>query len=278
MAEVIVTDPITGGMKGQKDARFDLIPNEFEWALARHYGVGSKKYTTPDLTISQVDEIIGKSCTCAKLSTPKENVVLVTKKGYDSKTQHTLNASEKIVGSGPGLTPTPKKSDLGWQHGENGCPSSASHSRMSDEYSKNRMVAPFATTDRTAVGSTSTTITTLANLGGFSAERATKELATWPMTQTVLNLHETTCYCTELGLVPSEKGVQVSGDRNWERGYRWSLSVGALRRHLSAWLSGESVDPETGSNHLIAVAWHAIALFIFELRGLGTDDVRSSSR
>ena len=69
-------------------------------------------------------------------------------------------------------------------------------------------------------------------------------------------------------------GSQKYEDRNWEKGYRWSLSVGALRRHLAAWLSGESVDPETGSNHLIAVAWHAIALFIFELRGLGTDDVR----
>lgn len=63
-------------------------------------------------------------------------------------------------------------------------------------------------------------------------------------------------------------------DRNWERGYRWSLSVGALRRHLGQWLLGESYDVETGSHHLIAVAWHAFALFIFELRGLGTDDVR----
>lgn len=69
-------------------------------------------------------------------------------------------------------------------------------------------------------------------------------------------------------------GTVKYDDRNWEKGYRWSLSVGALRRHLAAWLDGESVDAETGSNHLIAVAWHAIALFIFELRGLGTDDVR----
>lgn len=85
-------------------------------------------------------------------------------------------------------------------------------------------------------------------------------------------------------LIPSEfesalarhygKGAEKYADRNWERGYRWSLSVGALRRHLALWLEGESIDAETGSNHLIAVAWHAIALFIFELRGLGTDDIR----
>jgi hypothetical protein len=68
-------------------------------------------------------------------------------------------------------------------------------------------------------------------------------------------------------------GARKYEDRNWERGYRWSLSVGALRRHLASWLDGEYTDPETGSNHLIAVAWHAIALFIFQTRGLGTDDI-----
>lgn len=74
------------------------------------------------------------------------------------------------------------------------------------------------------------------------------------------------------------KGATKYADRNWERGYRWSLSVGALRRHLAAWLAGESYDSETGSNHLIAVAWHACALFIFEIRGLGTDDVRPKNK
>lgn len=72
-------------------------------------------------------------------------------------------------------------------------------------------------------------------------------------------------------------GARKYAERNWERGYRWSLSVGALRRHLAAWLAGESIDSETGSNHLIAVAWHAVALYIFELRGLGTDDIRTKS-
>lgn len=82
-----------------------------------------------------------------------------------------------------------------------------------------------------------------------------------------------TALATHYGL-----GARKYEDRNWERGYKWSLSVGALRRHLAAWLSGERLDPETGSHHLIAVAWHACALFIFELRGLGTDDIRSGGR
>ena len=70
------------------------------------------------------------------------------------------------------------------------------------------------------------------------------------------------------------KGALKYEDRNWQKGYRWGLSVDALQRHLHQWLMGEDNDAETGSNHLIAVAWHACALFIFQLRGLGTDDVR----
>lgn len=69
-------------------------------------------------------------------------------------------------------------------------------------------------------------------------------------------------------------GAQKYEDRNWERGYKWSLSVDALERHLNQWKLGENLDAETGSHHLIAVAWHACALFIFGKRGLGTDDVR----
>lgn len=62
-------------------------------------------------------------------------------------------------------------------------------------------------------------------------------------------------------------------DRNWEKGYKWGLSVAALQRHLNLWLQGESYDAETRSHHLTAVVWHAFALLTFELRGLGTDDV-----
>lgn len=42
--EVRVTDPETGGQKGQKQARFDLIPVEPLWEVARHFGVGAAKY------------------------------------------------------------------------------------------------------------------------------------------------------------------------------------------------------------------------------------------
>ncbi len=70
------------------------------------------------------------------------------------------------------------------------------------------------------------------------------------------------------------RGALKYADRNWEKGYAWGLSYAALMRHLEAWRKGQSVDPETGAYHLMQVAWHAIALFTFELRNLGTDDLR----
>lgn len=42
--EVIVTDPETGGRKGQKMERLDLVPPDFLMELARVYGMGAQKY------------------------------------------------------------------------------------------------------------------------------------------------------------------------------------------------------------------------------------------
>jgi hypothetical protein len=58
---------------------------------------------------------------------------------------------------------------------------------------------------------------------------------------------------------------------NWQRGYSWRLSVAALHRHLAQWESGEDVDAETGSSHLIAAVWHCVALRYFQLHGKGSD-------
>lgn len=69
-------------------------------------------------------------------------------------------------------------------------------------------------------------------------------------------------------------GAKKYADRNWERGYKWSLTVDAMERHWNAWKMGEDNDPETGSSHLIAAAWHVVALWWFHKHGKGTDDVR----
>jgi hypothetical protein len=59
------------------------------------------------------------------------------------------------------------------------------------------------------------------------------------------------------------KGAEKYSERNYERGYAWSLSYGAAQRHLNLFWDGEDVDPENGGLHLIAAAWHCFALVLF---------------
>lgn len=52
---------------------------------------------------------------------------------------------------------------------------------------------------------------------------------------------------------------------NWRLGYNYSSSIAALERHFNAWKSGEDIDEETGSNHLVAVIWHCMTLLEFQM-------------
>jgi hypothetical protein len=67
-------------------------------------------------------------------------------------------------------------------------------------------------------------------------------------------------------------GAEKYGDRNWAKGYPYGLSFAALNRHLWKWWGGEDIDEETGSHHLIAVAWHALALIEFSKTHPEMDD------
>lgn len=74
-------------------------------------------------------------------------------------------------------------------------------------------------------------------------------------------------------------------DDNWLRGYDWKLSLGAAGRHLNAFHRGEStyverfvghdgVEYEVETHHLIALAWQAFTLWVFDQYGLGNDTRR----
>lgn len=68
------------------------------------------------------------------------------------------------------------------------------------------------------------------------------------------------------------EGSKKYAERNWEKGYNWSKSFAALNRHLWSFWDGEDVDEETGSLHLTAATWHAVALTEYFLRNSGEDD------
>lgn len=52
-------------------------------------------------------------------------------------------------------------------------------------------------------------------------------------------------------------------DHNWRKGYDWSLSYGAMMRHLGAFWEGEDNDPESGLPHVAHAGWHCLTLLTF---------------
>ncbi len=67
-------------------------------------------------------------------------------------------------------------------------------------------------------------------------------------------------------------GAKKYADRNWERGMAWGKCFASLMRHGWAWMRGEDIDPETGTHHMISVAWNAIAIYVYSVRKIGEDD------
>ena len=72
-------------------------------------------------------------------------------------------------------------------------------------------------------------------------------------------------------------GAKKYDDHNWLKGYKWSLSLGALLRHVAKWAVGIDRDSETGCHHLAHAAWHCLTLLTFTMRKLGTDDRKKVS-
>jgi len=77
------------------------------------------------------------------------------------------------------------------------------------------------------------------------------------------------------------RGARKYEDRNWERGYKWSLSFAALHRHLAAFWNRDDIDDDPAlyvegeahvARHIIAVVWHACCLAYFSRYGVGEDD------
>lgn len=58
-------------------------------------------------------------------------------------------------------------------------------------------------------------------------------------------------------------GAKKYADRNWEKGYEWNKSYAAMQRHANQFWGGEDIDEDTGSPHLAAVVFHALALLEF---------------
>lgn len=69
------------------------------------------------------------------------------------------------------------------------------------------------------------------------------------------------------------RGAAKYEARNWEKGMDWGRVLGPMKRHIETFVAGETYDPETRCHHLAMVAWNALALMSFDIRGIGTNDL-----
>ena len=69
-------------------------------------------------------------------------------------------------------------------------------------------------------------------------------------------------------------GAKKYSDRNWEKGLQYMRVVGALLRHLFAWILGEERAKDDKQRHLASVVWCGLALLTYELREMKSFDDR----
>ena len=318
MSEVRIVDPTTGGEKGQKDARFDLIPQEAIWMLAEAYGRGAEKYSKwiPISHDTSCSELVGL-CSCESItslqnatligdmlqkdsaspattsSTPKQSEQSVTQTGSHTSGESVEHATTETSSNGilntlrnsvrttaSGSARTKYVFGLGTMNTENGTMFKTERNVHHVNGVLPHSDSPGKTTSLSAPSakrwqngaSTSTTITSPDCSGGSSAEGATKVLDSSEILRRLYDEHSSTCRITKAPKRIVNGVIELELDRNWERGYNWSLSFGALQRHLWQFWNGEDIDEETGTPHIVSVLWHASALATFQARGKGNDD------
>lgn len=67
-------------------------------------------------------------------------------------------------------------------------------------------------------------------------------------------------------------GAKKYSDNNWRGGFKYTRVLGALLRHLFAFMRGEDNDPETGLSHIAHAGCNVLFLLTFILTKTGTDD------
>jgi hypothetical protein len=67
-------------------------------------------------------------------------------------------------------------------------------------------------------------------------------------------------------------GANKYRDRNWEVGMPWGRAFAAAMRHLWAWWRGETLDKETGLNHLAHAMCNVMFLLEWAVRHPELDD------
>ena len=247
--ETIQVDATTGGKKAGKLARFDLIPPEPLIALAEHFGRGAQKYTSYG------------ECTCVNIIDRYMHSVIVdrvTKNRFVNVIQNLQNANVKMHVNGllKILKLSENEEESTVKEKEIPLDTYIQEGEEHISYLQQNMTVlsktPVDFVDELINHGILTTITLQSELGEPFVMDVTSVL------DSLRNVGPNG-FTKHLNGCMSQK-VLVEGARNWELGYDWGKSFAAMQRHAWLFWNGEDIDPETGSHHLTAVAWHAFAM------------------
>jgi hypothetical protein len=292
--EVMITDPKTGAKKGSKPARFDLIPHDALWTLAEHYGHNCVPTRTPVDATEEINRLM-EECTCCSLVDTKHgptatvSVDPAMRKTSEDATQNTPSVNEKTATDGHRITKNTCENKISntephrtlycsaLDKGRSSCVASGCHLQTSVSLQRTAALSAEARPKETATISTTTTPPEISE--GSCAANATKRSDCLTTIVEFCAGHAITCpvhnthYETDAKNKLYRLGKHYPA-RNWEKGNAWSLHYASLMHHIAAWWMGEDVDPKSEHKalHLTAVAWHALALLAYQLRGIGTDD------
>lgn len=246
-----LTTSATGGQKGSKPARFDLIPTEPLWMLAELYGKGAEKYTKYG------------ECTCVQIAgneslTQGGYVEPVTTDGSSQTMPNTQNGKNRTPRPGSRKTKS-KAQKLSLSGNRNKDPEHTRNMESREKSTTNFSLSPVGSVVPNQ--NISTTTTNIANedveavSGGRYVTDVTLVSGTSKDGLPITNKqHLPGCPAT----------IQIeSGDDNWRKGYDWKYSYAAAQRHLNQFWDGEDIDPEMQLPHVISAAWHCFTLAQF---------------
>lgn len=245
-----------------------LLPFDAVAGIVQILDFGANKYTTNYET--EWDRLLNvPSVTNIKITTPTENVALVTKKTSEELILNLPKDKDKTVGIGKNeiqtkLRGTPNVGSLIQNLVNETLLLGGELGSKNLDWTKNSTSLWSQTVVKSADQENSLTLTIVTkqgNLEVFFAPSATTDLDFWE-----------TIWKDLKEQLDISKPLNQTGNRNWEKGMDWSRPFSALHRHLEAWWNGENHDPETGYSHL----WHAgcciLFLIAYERRGIGKDD------
>lgn len=283
--------------------RFDLIPTQMMFRLARHYEAGAIKYSKPielELDTSSVLSFVQEELETCQTTVQITQLDLYTQRAYadpatkrnsEQITLSSLNGNERTGSNGEKRKPTKRKSwhitnvdglthnsenETQRQSDEAGLDFSDLAKKQTVYYWRNKKVSAEYAARNFENAPVILTMHMLNKGQGVEGQQeviyvmaATELSGCW---ETLLKVCKELCPTFKiLQLTSSPNGkytAQIDNSRNWEKGMEFSVYVDAALRHLTKYIAGWNDE-----DHLAAAIWNLAALMFQEEKNPDLQDL-----